>query len=159
MLRGFAPEPGVELTSLLEKLRFSLQSQLHKRGATLVIDSRLPAVTGDGSSLTLAFRHLIQNGIKFNTQVSPRVEVVLEEQETPSQLVVLVRDNGFGIEARKAEQAFDLFQRLHRYEDFPGAGVGLAVARKIFEAHGGTLHLASSSPQGSVFRLMPPHQG
>lgn len=155
-LRGFNPEAGVELKGLLERLRFGLQSTLQKRGATLVIDSRLPAVTGDANCLTLAFRHLIQNGIKFNGQTAPRVEVVLDEGDVAGQVGVLVRDNGFGIEPRKADQAFELFQRLQRYEDFPGAGVGLAVARKVFEAHGGNLVLASTSPHGSVFRVSLP---
>lgn len=156
VLRGFNPEPGVELKGLLEKLRFGLQSTLQKRGATLVIDSRLPAVTGDINCLTLAFRHLIQNGIKFNAHAAPRVEVVLDEGDVAGQVGILIRDNGFGIEPRKADQAFELFQRLQRYEEYPGAGVGLAVARKVFEAHGGNLVLASTSSQGSVFRVSLP---
>ncbi|MFD1733570.1 ATP-binding protein [Deinococcus malanensis] len=67
-----------------------------------------------------------------------------------------MQDNGLGIAPEYREKIFGLFQRLGRREDAPGNGIGLALARKIAERHGGTLGVSSVPGRGSTFTFWLP---
>lgn len=157
VLRTLKPDQPVELVRLLEQLRVSLQPQLVQHNASVLIDSRLPRVMGDATALTAAFRHLLLNAVKFNTSPAPRVEVVLAPDELKDWHQILIRDNGIGIDQKYHDKVFELFQRLHRYEQYPGAGVGLAIVKKVLEAHGGQVKLESVLGEGTTVRLLLPN--
>src|SRR5262249_10799914 len=107
--------------------------------------------------------NLVSNGLKYNN--SPRPEVLIgvrgatngqkvetgKPAEDPSRVVVFVRDNGIGIEPRYHEQIFGIFRRLHLPEEYEGTGAGLAIAKKIVEAHGGRIWVESQPGQGATF--------
>lgn len=161
VLRALKPDQQVPLGDVLRTLRQSLQPMLNGRNATLAIDSRLPTVKGDPTALGQMFRHLLSNGLKFNTSPTPKLEITLGAPQSSlgeeiNATVVLVRDNGIGIDHRQFERIFELFQRLHRYEVYPGAGVGLAVVKKVMEAHGGKVTLESTPGAGTTVRLSFP---
>jgi light-regulated signal transduction histidine kinase (bacteriophytochrome) len=65
-------------------------------------------------------------------------------------------DNGIGIEAEYSEKVFVIFQRLHTREAYPGTGIGLAVAKKIVEYHGGTIRVDTSYQGGTAIRFTLP---
>ena len=75
------------------------------------------------------------------------------------QWVVSVADNGIGIDAEYAEQIFTIFQRLHSRTDYEGTGIGLALAKKIVEHHGGTIWLDNEVAEGATFRFSLPVVG
>jgi signal transduction histidine kinase len=115
-----------------------------------VTSGPLPTVMGDEIQLQQLLQNLISNAIKYrNPQERPCVHVSAEKQE--NQWIISVRDNGIGIAADHFERIFQIFQRLHTQEEYPGTGIGLASCKKIVERHGGQIWVTSTPGRGSVF--------
>ena len=125
--------------------------------AALVSHDELPVIQADATQMVQVFQNLVGNGIKFKGADPPRVHVSAVRKG--GDWVFSVRDNGIGIEPRYAERIFVIFQRLHRPEDYPGNGIGLALCRKIVERHGGEIWLESQPGQGSTFFFSIPVDG
>ena len=116
---------------------------------------RLPTLTVDGVQLTQLFQNLIGNAIKFRKPGQPCLIHVGAEQDE-GQWVLFVRDNGIGIAPEQHERVFEIFQRLHSHEKYPGTGIGLAICKRIVERHGGRIWVESQPGQGATFRLALP---
>lgn len=103
--------------------------------------------------------NLIGNGLKFTAPGQP-ARVRVQSRREGELIHVTVQDNGIGIAPEYRERVFDIFQRLHRREDYAGNGMGLAICRKIVEHHGGTLWLESvplpAPDHGSTFHFTLP---
>jgi PAS domain S-box-containing protein len=109
---------------------------------------RLPTVPGEERLLYQLMQNLISNAVKFVAPgTEPRVCISAAEQDAAWQFAV--DDNGIGIDPRHAERIFGMFQRLHGRESYPGTGIGLAIARKVVEHHGGRIW-AEPRPEGGT---------
>jgi PAS domain S-box-containing protein len=115
----------------------------------------LPEIVAHASLLVQVFQNLISNGIKFNQDPTPRLRISAVRHD--SEWVFSVRDNGIGIEARHFSRIFQMFERLHSADAYPGYGVGLAVSRKIVERHKGRMWFESKAGEGSTFYFSIPH--
>jgi light-regulated signal transduction histidine kinase (bacteriophytochrome) len=115
----------------------------------------LPKVKVDAEQLMQLFLILLDNALKFHTPgTPPHIAITAEDKEIFYEFCI--QDNGIGIESAYHERVFDLFRRLHREEDYPGIGMGLAMAKKIVERHGGAIHISSEPGQGSrVYFTLP----
>ncbi len=124
------------------------------RGLTLdvTIESEVPAIDGDAELLTRAIANLVDNALKYATPTGP-VRVSLQRRGALA--VIEVADSGPGIALGDQAAIFTEFYRLpsSRASRTPGTGLGLAVARRVAEAHGGRLSLQSGAGVGSIFRL------
>jgi PAS domain S-box-containing protein len=130
----------------------ALTAPLAETGADVEI-GELPTVRGDDRELSQLFQNLISNAVKFHSDEPPRVRVTAAIEPDGTEWQFAVADNGIGIEPRYTERIFKMFQRLHRRDDYPGTGVGLAICKKIVEHHGGRLWVEPNAGGGSVFRF------
>jgi PAS domain S-box-containing protein len=115
----------------------------------------LPVVEGDPAQLVQLFQNLIGNAVKFVAPgVTPVVRVGAQREGRLWRFTI--EDNGIGIDPRHAERVFGMFQRLHTRDQFEGTGIGLAIARKVVEYHGGEISAAPREQGGSCFAFTLP---
>lgn len=146
----------VSLQAVLDDLRAAMADQLDQTRAVLVVEP-LPEIVGHRSLLAVAFKNLLANGLKFVAKDRPpMIRVSLTESQ--DEVVIEFQDNGIGIAPEHQERIFEPFVRLNRKQEFDGTGLGLTEARKIVEAHGGSLSVVSSpaNQPGSTFRVVLP---
>jgi PAS domain S-box-containing protein len=110
----------------------------------------LPPVWGDAALLKQVFMNLIDNAFKY-TRLRDDAVVEIGSRKIGDEQVFLVRDNGVGFDMQYADKLFDVFQRLHRAEDFAGTGVGLAIVQRIVQRHGGRVWVESAVDHGATF--------
>ena len=141
------PEP-VDTSELVADVLSSLQVAVEESGAKISVE-RLPTVVGDPASLRQVFQNLLENAIKFTDGGPP--EIRIWAADVPDGWRFSVRDNGIGVDPNQAEKIFGMFSRGHHQERYPGTGVGLALCRRIVEAHGGRLWVEPAPRGGSQF--------
>jgi signal transduction histidine kinase len=120
-----------------------------------VVIGDLPVVPGDRSLLQALLANLIGNGLKFHREDVPPV-VRVEARLADEMWQITVSDNGIGIEPEYGEKVFVIFQRLHARDVYPGTGIGLALAKKIVEFHGGRIGLVETDGPGAAIRFTLP---
>ncbi len=123
-----------------------------KRSNARISRTPLPTVLANPGQLERVFTNLIRNAIKYHSEDSPKIEITCEDQN--GYHVFTVADNGIGIAMENHERIFEIFQRLHRREDYPGTGIGLAICKKIVESMGGSIWVESEAGKGSRFRFI-----
>jgi len=114
----------------------------------------LPTVRADARQLEQLFSNLVGNAVKFAGGTPPRIDISARSEG--HQWVFEVRDQGIGIEPQYFDRIFVMFQRLHARDEYAGTGIGLAIAKKIVERHGGRIWVESSPGAGTAFRFTLP---
>jgi len=147
--RSFAP---VDTEALLAEVLVNLKVAIEERGAVITHDP-MPTVVGDRMELSRLFQNLIGNALKFCTE-RPRIHVGAVRDGDAWRFSV--HDNGIGIDPKYHGRIFGVFQRLHGRNEYPGTGMGLAIAKKIVERHGGAIWVESAPGAGSTFYFTLP---
>jgi light-regulated signal transduction histidine kinase (bacteriophytochrome) len=143
----------VDMNLVANKVVSSLKIAIEECKAEVVIES-LPVVMADETQMSQLLQNLISNAIKFRGPEAPRVEVA--SWEGAREWTISVKDNGIGIAPKYQDKLFQMFQRLHNRDEYPGTGIGLAIAKKIVERHGGRIWLDSDGKTGSTFFFTMP---
>lgn len=147
-----APMQAVDLNQTLEWACGNLRAKILESDAA--IEGReLPAVRGDPVQLAQLFQNLIDNAIKYCGEARPEIRITAERLD--GTWTITVRDNGIGIDPEYHDQVFDVFKRLHG-RDVPGTGIGLALARRVVERHGGRIRVESEAGHGAAFSFTLP---
>jgi light-regulated signal transduction histidine kinase (bacteriophytochrome) len=146
------PAPA-QSANILQWALMQIDGLAKQTGAVITYDA-LPAVQADQPQLATVFQQLIGNSIKFHGPEPPRIHIsarpISEEMWEIS-----VRDNGVGVAPEHVERIFGVFKRLHG-RDVPGTGIGLAICRKIVEAHGGRIWMESVPNEGATVKFTLP---
>ena len=149
------PFEWVSGVTLLEQVFANLRNMIETSGAVITYDT-LPTVMGDVTQLTQLFQNLLSNAIKYKNTQPPHIHIGAERKN--HHWVFSVRDNGIGIDPQFLERVFEVFQRLHTREEYPGTGIGLALCHKIVDRHGGRIWIESEIGKGSVFFFTIPDE-
>jgi PAS domain S-box-containing protein len=134
------PEEG-SLTRLAEKAAEVFRDEIEQRGIELDIRDDMPRYWGDSLRLLEVFQNLIENSIKFmGEQSSPRIEI--SARINGEMIECKIEDNGIGIDPAYHDRIFNLFERLDPQVE--GSGIGMALVKRIVEAHGGEIQVESA---------------
>jgi PAS domain S-box-containing protein len=156
-----------DLGKIIEEIRSELKEIIEEKNVTIEVDGICQA-----RIIPFQFHQLIENlivnAIKFaDPHRSPHILIkgkiikgseVINENLLPDidYCHISVEDNGIGFEHEFEEQIFELFQRLHGQDEYPGTGIGLAIAKKIVENHNGTIRATSEINKGTRFDIYLP---
>lgn len=143
----------VELSSLVDTVIEDLEPAIAETMAQVTRTS-LPRVQGNATLLYQVFNNLISNALKFHGASPPRIHIEsVESEQRDQEWSFAVHDNGIGIPLEHRDTIFGMFRRLHRRDQYPGTGIGLALCQKIIERHGGRIWAESAPGQGSTFHF------
>jgi light-regulated signal transduction histidine kinase (bacteriophytochrome) len=153
----------VDLDAVARDVVEVLGPAIEESQATVTVGD-LPEVTGDRRLLAATLQNLITNALKFRSEEPPEVSVTATLADgagdgsagNGSEWVIAVADNGIGIDPDYGEQIFTIFKRLHHRTEYAGTGIGLALAKKIVEFHGGRIWLDPTPPPGATFKIALP---
>ncbi len=137
------------LDAMLKQLPGSIRQRFHFEFAPL------DDVVADRTLLRIVLHHLLDNAIKFTAHAQrPTIKII--DHSTSAEWMLEIKDNGVGFNPSYETHLFQIFQRLHSQEAFPGFGVGLALVRKILQLHDGSIRAESQPDQGASFFISIP---
>jgi light-regulated signal transduction histidine kinase (bacteriophytochrome) len=148
---------AVDLATQVAKAWDSIDTQVRATGGELEVtfDADAHYVLGAPSLLQLLLTNLLGNALKYRRRdLAPVVRLSATREDAVVR--VNVADNGIGIPPEYAEKVFVIFQRLHGREEYEGTGIGLALAKKIVEYHGGAIELLPSPLGGACLSFTLP---
>ncbi len=145
--RKFTEIQKVDLNELLNEIISDFSPSLQK--GRIEVLGRFPVLSIQRVWIKQLFANLIGNGLKFNKSETPMVQI-FHEDRTDEHLFG-VRDNGIGIDEKYHDRIFNLFERLHSNEEYPGTGAGLAICKKIIGNFKGKIWIESAPEKGSTF--------
>jgi signal transduction histidine kinase len=141
----------LELRGFISELVAHRQEEINTRGVQ--VDTAVPgslSVRADREGLEVVLRNLLDNALKFTSTV-PRARIEIGARRERHSAVLWVKDNGIGFEQAYHDQIFEIFQRLHRSEEYEGTGIGLALARKATQRMRGRIWAESQLGSGAAF--------
>ncbi len=144
----------VDLNEVLERTNLNLKFAIEDNNAE-IIANQLPTLSGDEQLLIHLFQNLISNSIKYRSKENPIIQISVNNEL--NQFIFSVKDNGIGISTKHLERIFTIFQRLHTREEYEGTGIGLAIAQKIVQQHGGQIWAESETGKGTIIYFTIPY--
>ncbi|OLY94299.1 hypothetical protein BUE76_22230 [Cnuella takakiae] len=159
----------VDLNVKVQQVLTDLELLIEEKKAQVRV-GQLPTIKGHKRQLQQLLQNLISNALKYSDPDQEPVIVVTAQKVQgyafahrvlPEQLgchfyLIEVKDNGIGFEPKYAEKIFQMFQRLHGKSEYPGTGVGLSIARKVVDNHGGYIWAISQLSEGATFKILLP---
>lgn len=164
------PFERTDLNECLAEAIYTLEVSIERNNAEVVVENELPAIEAMASQMQQLFQNIIGNALKFNRPgVSPLIRVRslnlsgndMGEHGLSSHrqyCLIEIQDNGIGFSQENAERIFTIFQRLHGRSEYEGAGVGLAICKKIVENHDGIIFARGEQGVGATISIILPFQ-
>ena len=148
---------SISLDEDLEAALTHLTQAIEESGASITHDP-MPTIEVDRGQMVRLFQNLIGNALKYRKpDQAPQIHVTAEQANR--EWIIAIQDKGIGFDPQFASTIFAPFKRLHQPDAFPGTGVGLAICRRIVEAHGGRIWAESQPGEGAIFRFTLPVEG
>lgn len=145
----------VALNSIIHTVLQNLELSIRQSDAIINVE-KLPSVKGNAFQLIQLFQNLIGNSLKYVVLgENPRIHIRSTVPDNEF-IQVDITDNGIGFQNEYSEKIFGIFERLPTQTEYPGTGIGLAICKKIVDAHGGTISAKSTPGEGSTFSIKLP---
>lgn len=152
--RGDLDRAEVNISALVHKHLSQLQAEQPDQVLEADIAEGL-RLAGDPRMLEVVINNLIDNAWKYS-QGQPSIQISVQQTSLEGQDGVAIQDHGAGFDPRHADKLFQPFQRLHRHDEFPGIGIGLATVQRIIHRHGGHLKAEGRPGEGACFSFSLP---
>lgn len=147
------PFTDVDMTAVMRSTVEVFQGRIDELGAK-VSWREMPTIVADEPLMRKLMENLVGNALKFHGPEKPEVTITTEER--PYDYLFRVQDNGIGIGKEDQARIFEMFTRLHGEGEYPGTGIGLAIAKKIVDRHGGAIWVESEEGKGATFLFTIP---
>jgi signal transduction histidine kinase len=145
----------VSLPELIDSVLLQYSDEVQRRHVQLSVQVEMLRLRVDADGLLLALRNLFENALKYSRERQhPHIQVQAKRNDLG--VVLSVADNGIGFEMEYHDHIFKIFQRLHRDDQYPGTGIGLALVRKAVERIGGRVWAESRPGEGATFNIQLP---
>ncbi len=142
---------SVDPSHLVEDIIKTYSDQIKKRKIKINI-KELPHCLADENMLRTALQNMISNAVKFTKkQKDPEITIGYQPDQSSNRVIYYIKDNGVGLNMEDQGKVFDTFQRLNTQDEFQGAGIGLALAKKIINRHGGRIWVEAEEKEGAIF--------
>lgn len=145
----------LDLMALIQQAQEERREEITSRRIEIVTDLSPFKVHADREGLALVLRNLLENAIKFSKH-SPHPRIEFGACQGKGCVILWIRDNGIGFDMKYNQRIFEIFERLHRLEDYPGTGIGLALVKKAMQRMDGRVWAQSSPGEGATFYIELP---
>jgi signal transduction histidine kinase len=145
----------VALPELVDSVVLQYADEVHRRHVNVSVQVEPLRLRIDAEGLLLALRNLFENALKY-TRDRKHPHIQVQGQRNDLGVVLSIADNGIGFEMEYHDHIFKIFQRLHRDDQYPGTGIGLALVRKAVERIGGQVWAQSWPGEGATFNIQLP---
>jgi light-regulated signal transduction histidine kinase (bacteriophytochrome) len=143
----------VDMNKVIKETLTTLEVPIRENKVEIVVD-HLPTIIAKETHMVQVMQNLVGNAIKFHGPSPPMIKISATSGEKEWKFAV--SDNGIGLDMSYSDKIFQIFQRLHTKEDYPGTGVGLALVKKIIDNHGGHIWVESEPGKGATFYFTIP---
>ena len=143
---------AVSLNDMLVDILDNLHGRVEEKQASILIPEGLPNVEADRNALSSVFTNLLDNALTYHSQGKPP-EIQVNAEIKGNRAIISVSDKGIGIPTEHQEKIFNIFQRLHAQDIYPGTGIGLAIVKKSVERMNGRIWVDSTPGTGSTFTI------
>lgn len=165
-LSGDSIYERTDFNVITDEILSDLELMILERGAVIAVE-KMPQIEAVPGQMRQVFQNIISNALKFSRKdVAPRVEITAETVTdlNPDSAAfsggqycrIVIRDNGIGFNEKYLSKIFTIFQRLHTAEAYEGTGIGLAIAKKVIDKHGGIITARSREGEGATFIIVLP---
>ncbi len=145
----------IDFNDIMSGVQEILSRSIQIKGAKIICSELPDSVECHESQIKQLFMSLVSNALKFSRQTEAPV-IIISYKEKDDYMIFSIEDNGLGIEQKDFKRIFQVFQRLHTKDEYPGTGIGLAICKKIITRHGGAIWLESEVNKGSIFYFSLP---
>jgi signal transduction histidine kinase len=167
--RGVMLYETVDLNKKVKNVLEDLELEIEEKKAKIEV-GELPVITGHKRQLQQLFQNLIGNALKYSKPEAPphitirsrlatgdEIPVLLTSEDSGKQFYLIqVTDNGIGFDQQDAERIFNVFTRLHGNAEYKGTGIGLSIAQKVVQNHGGYIWAEGKPGEGATFNVLLP---
>jgi signal transduction histidine kinase len=150
------PFVQTDTSDLLQRVLKTLHASIEESQAKISYNG-MPTLMADTTQLGQLFQNLIGNAIKFRSDRP--LDIQIDSELEGEDWHFIISDNGIGIDEKYFNKIFQIFQRLHSREKYPGTGIGLALCKRIVDRHGGRIWVESKAGVGSSFHFTLPEKG